>query len=147
MRAHALSLVATGGLAVLLLTSCAGGTGTGSGGPKAGPASTESAQLVGGVQTLDVGGSSANVFDTTLLYARPGVLRVRFHVVGGTPHDLQVLGVSGAETAVISDGQTAATTFTAPPGTYRFLCTIHPETMRGTLVVGTATPAPSRSAG
>jgi plastocyanin len=56
----------------------------------------------------------------------------------GVRHDLQLYGPDNApfgSTPVIVGPAVASLTIDAAPGSYRFVCTVHPLQMRGVLVV------------
>lgn len=124
--------VAVAGLPLAgLLAGCGGGDGGGT--PE---------QLVatprneGGTQVFTVVGTSSLQFSPKELDAKPGTIRVDFSVQDGPPHNFVVDGIDGARTKIIRAGEKAPTTFTVTrPGSYPFVCTIHPN-MTGTLKVG-----------
>jgi len=55
------------------------------------------------------------------------------HNEGQALHNWDVAGVT--KTGFLQHGQTQVVTFTATPGTYNFVCDVHPKEMTGVLIV------------
>lgn len=138
------------GLAAALLAGCSAGSGsdsagtpgatsgTGSTAATAAPtdaAPTGSAAADGEVQVVKVTGTKQITFAPDRITVRPGRVRVEFTVPkGSAPHSFTVADL-GVDTGVF-DGDTKTVEFTvAKPGTYTYICTVHPS-MTGQLVVG-----------
>lgn len=85
-----------------------------------------------------------SAFDVkTITAPANSTFKVTLNNRGEIPHDIAFFDKEGgaplAETAtspIIQGGQTATITFTTPgPGTYFFVCLVHPKEMTGTFVV------------
>jgi plastocyanin len=113
-----------------LLAAC----GSGSSGSAAGGTSV-AAQGSGDAQTVTVKGNQKLQFEPQTVTAKVGTLRLTFGLDGSTPHDLEFkdAGVGPAIPTVTGAPVTGTFTFTKP-GTYTFVCTIHPG-MDGKVVV------------
>lgn len=128
---RARTALAAAGLSLsALLAGCGGGGDGGSPGQL-----VATPKIEGGTQVFTVVGTSSLQFSPKELRARPGTIRVDFSVEDGPPHNFVVDGVDGARTRILRPGEKASTTFTVTrPGSYPFVCTIHPS-MNGTLEV------------
>lgn len=126
-------------VAGLALAGC-GGTHS-SGGPAPKTAATLSPVVRDGVQDFDLTGTVSLRFTSTTLVAHPGKIKITFHVEkGSAPHNFEVDGLPAADVpaggGVVNAGDSASSSFTVTtPGRYAFVCTIHPSSMKGTLVV------------
>ncbi|MFN0096180.1 MAG: cupredoxin domain-containing protein [Dehalococcoidia bacterium] len=84
-----------------------------------------------------------NKFDKASLSVPNGAVTIRFDNKGKAKHNLHILDkkggktlAEGAEGAIIDGGQGYDLKFTTPgPGSYFFLCDVHPDQMTGTLTV------------
>ncbi len=109
------------------------------------PAPAESAApSPAGAATAITVESIDSAFDVKTIKAPANsTFKVTFHNAGEIPHDLAFYDKEGgaplAATAVspiLQGGETATLTFTTPgPGTYFFVCLVHPQEMTGTFVV------------
>jgi plastocyanin len=95
------------------------------------------ASVLDGVQTITVNSDASLRFNPSTITVHPGPVELVLTNSGGEPHNWTLLGLPGAATATIGDGQQTTLRFTAPaPGSYQFVCTIHQrQGMTGTLVV------------
>ncbi len=115
---------------LLALTGCSnGGNGSGAA-PTATSAAPTSSSPVPGAVRLVIENFTFNPAD---LQVRPGA-KVTVINRDSTSHTVTATGDKAFDTGTIRGGATA--TFTAPstPGSYAYLCTIHPN-MKGTLTV------------
>lgn len=94
---------------------------------------TESAHTDGGVQVLDVTGDDSLRFEQTALHAHTGMVRLIFHA-GKVPHNLTFTDGPMGMTQTVRDATTSLTMTFSKPGTYHFVCTIHPG-MAGMLTI------------
>ncbi len=130
----------TAAFAVLVLVLGAGLSGCGNGSDKSAgsPPIVTSAtpRIDNGVQIFDVVGTAALQFSPSTLTAQPGKITVNLTVpADSAPHNFVIPEIPAARTSVASPGTSQSVTFTVDkPGSYSFLCTIHPN-MRGTLTV------------
>lgn len=124
----AVAVVAAG-----VLTGCGGSSMHMSGSQT--PGTSETATVSGGVAHLTVNAGTDDRFEQTDLHAPPGRVEITLVVTGSTPHDLVFLDGPKGGTSEVHDGSTSATLTFPQPGTYHFLCTIHPR-MKGTLTIG-----------
>jgi plastocyanin len=127
-RARLVAVVAFAGLG---LAACGGGRPGVS--PQAAGAS-EAATVSGGVQHLTVHAGSDLRFAQTALTAHPGKVELTLQVTGSTPHDLMFSDGPTGGTPTVQNGSSQVTLTFSTPGTYHFLCTIHPQ-MTGTLAI------------
>ncbi len=119
---------AAGGVALLLVAGLAGFSFLGGGG---GQAAAATALAVG------TGAGPSLVFEPRSIQAPPNTsVSLTFNNQSTLPHNLTFEQVITAKTAEqLAGGASQTITFTTPgPGTYRFVCTIHPG-MDGQLVV------------
>jgi plastocyanin len=87
-----------------------------------------------------------NFFDPATVTVAVGD-RVIWTHTGNRPHDVTADNGAFSSPRRMANGQTFAYTATAP-GTYTYLCTVHPAMMKGTLVVqGAAAGMPRTGAG
>ena len=98
------------------------------------------AVVVNGMQQVTLTVSNSFRFSPSTFTVHPGQVKVVLHHTGvGAPHDWQLItGIPGNYyIPLVSQGQTAEVTFTAPsPGKYQFQCTIHlKQGMTGTMIV------------
>lgn len=102
----------------LLLAACSGGGGGGEG------------------TTLNLSADDT-AFDTTELSADAGTITINFqNDDDGVTHNLRVSGNGLDESTELEEGPVEQTlTFDAEPGSYEFICTVHPNEMVGTLEV------------
>ncbi|AEH11569.1 cupredoxin domain-containing protein [Candidatus Protofrankia datiscae] len=125
-------------LALVLLVLGLGLSGCGSDTPASSPSATATAtpKIENDVQVFDVVGTASLEFSPSTLTARPGKIRVNLTVpAGSAPHNFVIPEIPEARTSVASAGTSQSVTFTIDkPGSYSFLCTIHPN-MHGTLTV------------
>jgi plastocyanin len=97
----------------------------------------------------DVIKNSGNAFTQATYNSQVGDLVQFQHSGSGAPHDVTSIQSSAGQplfsSATISTGKTPVNgTQFLEPGTYRFICTIHPEQMQATLnVSASGTPPPS----
>jgi plastocyanin len=108
----------------------------------AAPAGTESANTL--VET-----ATDNKFGQTNLSIRAGEkYTLALRNAGQAVHNLRIENVKGSDgkdvaVPLVEPGKTASTTFSvSAPGTYQFVCDVHPAEMRGTLTVQQASSAP-----
>lgn len=94
----------------------------------------ETATDAGGVQQLTVQASDQLAFAQTDLRAHTGRVQITLQVPGQVPHDLMFADGPTGGTSTVSHGSASTTLTFATPGTYHFLCTIHPR-MQGTLTI------------
>ncbi|WP_131768814.1 cupredoxin domain-containing protein [Candidatus Protofrankia californiensis] len=124
---------------LLVLGFGLGLSGCGSDAPTSSPPTVTSAtpKIENGVQIFDVVGTASLEFSPSTLTARPGKITVNLTVpAGSAPHNFVIPEIPEARTSVASAGTSQSVTFTVDkPGSYSFLCTIHPN-MHGTLTVG-----------
>ena len=85
-----------------------------------------------------------SAFDTKTIKAPANsTFKVTFHNAGEIPHDLAFFDKEGgaplaatSTSPLLQGGETATFTFTTPgPGTYFFVCIVHPQEMTGDFVV------------
>lgn len=111
---------------LVVLAACGSGSGT--------PTASSTATAVPGTP-VTITGTDGLKFTPNVVTATAGAITINFSVPGGTPHNFEVEGIVGAQIrSLLSDGQSRTITFTAKPGKYTFLCTIH-NGMSGTLNV------------
>lgn len=77
-------------------------------------------------------------FSTESLRAEPGEITIVFDNDSKLPHNIEVQGPDGDHATDIETGPvTQELTFTVDePGTYTYVCVVHPATMEGELIVG-----------
>ena len=92
------------------------------------------AATAAGVQTITVDAGPGDRFQQTTLSARPGPITLTLAATGPDSHDLTFTDGPRGATSEVHDGSAAVTLTFTRPGTYHFLCTVHPQ-MRGILVV------------
>lgn len=73
-------------------------------------------------------------FDATDITADPGS-PIRWQNDDSSSHHIKIDGLS-FDSGTIGPGDSASFTVPDEPGTYDFECTIHPNTMSGTLTIG-----------
>ena len=128
-RRTALALLA---LPVLALTACGGG---GEQGEAAAEGGTVAASGAPEAQEATVVGTPSLTFRPETVTAAPGTLALTMQIEGGVPHDLEFTDAGlGDKIPVISDGSATGTYTFDAPGTYDFVCTLHPG-MDGQVVV------------
>lgn len=132
MRSRLASL-AVAGAAAMVLAGCGGSSMHMSGGSQT-PGTSETATMSGGVAHLTVDAGTDDRFQQTHLHAPPGKVEITLVVAGSTPHDLVFSDGPKGGTSEVHDGSTSVTLNFPQPGTYHFLCTIHPR-MKGTLTI------------
>lgn len=109
------------------------------------PATTAaSSAAAGGTPTTITVQAVDSAFDVKTIKAPANsTFTVTFNNNGEIPHDIAFYDKEGgsplsksAVSPIISGGGTATITFTTPgPGTYFFLCLVHPKEMTGTFIV------------
>ena len=116
-------------LPALALTACGGSGEEDSGGSSVAAAGPPDAQ------TATVVGNARLEFEPTTVTAKPGKLALTMTIEGAVPHNLVFdEDTIGEDIEQISEGS-ATSTFAFPqPGTYDFVCTLHPG-MDGKVVV------------
>jgi plastocyanin len=86
-------------------------------------------------QTFTIHGTDADAFSPSTVQAKVGRLTLALQT-GGVPHDLSFEDKGLPGIPVVSSGETRTTALTFDrPGTFTFMCTLHPG-MTGKLVVG-----------
>jgi len=116
----------------LVLAGCDAGKGQSGTQP---PGATTSAAIVDGVQVLETDAGNNLRFSNTSLFATTGTVKVTLKVTGSIPHNLAFSDGTQASTGTVNNNKTATLQLTfTKPGTYHFLCTIHPY-MKGTLTI------------
>ena len=132
-RRTALALAA---LPLLALAAC-GGSGDGgsdTGGSGAGGGSVV-AQGAPDAQTATVVGNTQLEFVPNRIEAKAGTLALTMQIEGGVPHNLVFdEDTIGEDIDTISEGSATGTFEFPQPGTYDFVCTLHPG-MDGEVVV------------
>jgi plastocyanin len=124
--------LATLAASTLLLAGCDDGKGQ-SGTQPAG--ATTSAVVVDDVQVLETDAGNDLRFSNTSLFARTGAVKITLKVTGSIPHNLAFSDGTQASTGTVNNNKTETLQLTfTKPGTYHFLCTIHPY-MKGTLTI------------
>lgn len=98
------------------------------------PGSSATASASAGRQVLTVDAGPDDRFVQTDLTARPGPVTITLVSTGPDSHDLTFSDGPGGATSQVHDGSTSVTLRFDRPGTYHFVCSVHPQ-MRGTLVV------------
>ncbi|WP_245791376.1 cupredoxin domain-containing protein [Actinacidiphila rubida] len=136
MRNLKRTALAAGSL-LLALTGCSSSSGGGSGSttPPASPSPSVTASATGSPTRAANSLTIQNfAFHPSPLKVAPGAT-VTVTNADSTAHTVTATGAKAFDTGTIAPGGTA--TFTAPkaPGSYRYICTIHPF-MKGTLTVG-----------
>lgn len=115
------------GLLLVTATACGGsssGQGTG----------TVAASGPATAQTVHINGTGKLTFSPSTITAKVGELTIELGIVDGTPHNLQFTEGNRAKIPLVTGApQQASYTFTQP-GTYSFVCTIHPG-MGGKVVI------------
>ncbi len=122
-----------GAAGVLLLAGCADAADNGPSAPQS-AGTTEAATETGGVAHLTVDAGEDLRFSQTHLTAPAGKIQITLVVTGQTEHDLTFTDGPQGGTSEISAAQSSVTLTFSTPGTYHFLCTVHPR-MQGTLTV------------
>ena len=120
-------------LALLLtavLAACGGG-----GDEETGGGGAVTAEGAPDAQQPTVVGNAEHAFVPSTVEAVPGTLELTMEIEGGVPHNLVFDDEEvGADIALISEGSAAGTYTFSSPGTYDFVCTLHPG-MDGEVVV------------
>lgn len=131
----------------LMVSACAGGSGTSST-PATAPPSTSQAPAASGPAGSAPSGATVQItigtdtaaglkFDPGEVTVKTGAeVQVTFENRASVPHNLTFQApINVASAAVVDPGTSATLHFTAPaPGDYAFVCTIHPG-MAGKLIV------------
>lgn len=121
----------------LALAACGGGgsgAASGGGGPNR-SSGTVAAQGPADAQTATVAGTRKLTFSPSTVTARAGTVELTLSNSDGVPHDLQFSDASvGKDIPVTATGSSTGTYTFAKPGTYTFVCTLHPG-MQGKVVV------------
>ena len=125
--------------AVYRVAPGAGGDGGASPAPGA-PSASPGAGSSGDVTAITIGTDtgSALLFDPTEATVPAGAqVELTFRNLSAVPHNLTMGdGIEAATSTIVAAGAEETISFTAPePGTYDFVCTLHPG-MDGTLTVG-----------
>lgn len=97
---------------------------------------TETATTSGGVQQLTVKAGNDLRFQQTNLQAHTGKVTLTLDVLGDVPHNLILADgpLANTGTGTVSSGSKSITLTFSKPGTYNYLCTIHPK-MKGTITI------------
>ena len=112
--------------------------------PATDPVGTEPSGVAGGASTAVSVEAFDTAFDTKTIEAPANSeLKVTLTNTGELPHDIAFYDreggsplVADAMTPILQGGESATVTFTTPgPGTYFFLCLVHPQEMNGSFVV------------
>lgn len=100
------------------------------------PGGVESATTSNGTQVLEVTAGDDLRFQQTDLRAHTGQVTLDLKVTGDVPHNLILSSgpLANSGTGTVSNGTKSITLTFSQPGTYGFLCTIHPK-MKGTITV------------
>ena len=115
-------------LVLLALSACGGSSAPSAASGSvvaAGPASQ---------QTVHVDGTGALVFAPATITAKVGELTIELGIKDGTPHNLEFTEGNRAKIPLVTGAPQKASYMFASPGTYNFVCTIHPG-MNGKVVV------------
>ena len=125
--------LALAALPLLALVACGGGGGddggTGGGGGEV------AAQGPPEAQTATVVGNAKLEFVPTTVTAKPGTVALTMEIEGGVPHNLVFdEDTEGEDIETISSGSATSSFTFDQPGTYDFVCTLHPG-MDGRVVV------------
>ena len=130
-RRTALALAA---LPLLALAAC-GGSSSGGEAAGGGGADSVTAQGAADAQTATVVGNSQLKFVPNRVEAKAGTLALTMQIEGGVPHNLVFdEDTIGEDIDTISEGSATGTFEFPQPGTYDFVCTLHPG-MDGQVVV------------
>ncbi len=133
-RTHPLRVLAV--LPLLAAAACGGGSSgsAGGGGSVAGSGSV-AASGPADAQTAEVKGTSSLTFSPATVNAKVGTLELTLGNEGGTPHNLQFDDPGRPKIGLVGGNQTKRATYRFDrPGTYGFVCTIHPG-MAGKVIV------------
>lgn len=98
--------------------------------------SAETASTSSGTQQLTVDAGNDLRFEQTVLYAHTGKVTINLDVTGDVPHNLILSDgpLANTGTGTVSQGTKSMTLIFNKPGTYHFLCAIHPK-MQGTITI------------
>jgi plastocyanin len=128
MTVNSLQALASGALlaSAIFLSACGGS------------AAAAAPSASGAVKTSTVDLPPSYIFQPTTIEVRAGTT-VTWTNHDNFTHSVQVQSTQGVDGTVhmLSPGQSTQLTFTAP-GTYAYLCTLHPQNMKGTVVVDPA---------
>jgi plastocyanin len=120
---------------VLLVAGLLAGCGGESDSTPAAGRGTGTAEGPADAQTFTIQGTDADAFEPATVQAKVGRLTLALRT-GGVPHDLKFDDKALQGIPVVSSGETKSTALTFDqPGTYTFMCTLHPG-MTGKVVVG-----------
>ena len=124
-------------LALLGALALAGAAGCGSVSRDRGvqaPGSAATAVSSAGTQSIAVTAGPGDRFQQTALFATAGPVQITLTATGPDSHDLTFRDGPTGGTGEVHDASTTVTLTFKTPGTYHFLCSVHPQ-MQGTLVV------------
>lgn len=145
-RAHRSGLAAVCLLgAIFLVSACGGSQAPNPAGvsPAASPGSVQTAEPTGSASGSDlVEVATDNKFSPTSYTIKAGVpYTLRLDNKGAAIHNWHILGAKGSDGkeitgAIVDPGKSDTLRFAvSQPGTYRFICDVHPDEMKGTLTV------------
>jgi plastocyanin len=118
----------------LVLVALLGGCGGESDSTPAAGSGTGTAEGPADAQTFTIHGTDADAYDPATVQAKVGKLTLALRT-GGVPHDLTFDEKALSGIPVVASGETKSTALTfEKPGTFTFMCTLHPG-MTGKVVV------------